>query len=118
MMPTDYCLRLQARQRVEYFVSQDKARQRTRRSTLLRGHLLRRSRAQHIELVAKNKDLSLKAVRDRNNPAIAHQMNPQRSPIGPTINRFAGCRQPLWVSGRHALPKPAAPAFTIDIRKA
>jgi hypothetical protein len=29
------------------------------------------------------------ATRDRNSPAMAHQISPQRSPIGPIINRFA-----------------------------
>jgi hypothetical protein len=29
------------------------------------------------------------AARDRNSPAIAHQINPRRSPIGVIINRFA-----------------------------
>jgi hypothetical protein len=29
------------------------------------------------------------AARDRNSPAIAHQINSQRSPIGVIINRFA-----------------------------
>jgi hypothetical protein len=42
------------------------------------------------------------AARDRNSPATAHQTNPQRSPIGVVINRFARSRQPLWVSGRHS----------------
>src|SRR6516165_3593176 len=27
-------------------------------------------------------------------------MNPKSSPIGLTINRFAGRRHPLWISGR------------------
>jgi hypothetical protein len=52
---------------------------------------LRRSTAQYIELVAKNEDFGIdNATRDRNSSAIAHQMNPRTSPIGLTVNRFAG----------------------------
>ena len=54
------------------------------------GHPLRRSTVRNIELVTKNQDFGSQCRRDRNSPAIAHQMNPKSSPIGLTINRFAG----------------------------
>jgi hypothetical protein len=50
------------------------------------GHPLRRSTVQNIELVTKNQDFRSQCRRDRNSPAITHQMNPTSSPIELTIN--------------------------------
>jgi hypothetical protein len=53
------------------------------------------------------------AARDRNSPATAHQTNPQRSPIGAIIDRFARSRQPLWVSGRDSRSDSFGPEVAI-----
>ena len=58
-MPTDYCLWLQDRQRVRYFGSQAIKPDKYKAIDPAEGHPLRRSTAQHIELVAKNKDFGV-----------------------------------------------------------
>jgi hypothetical protein len=51
-MPMDYGLRLQDRQRVQYFGSQAIKPDEHKAIDTAEGHPLRRSTAQHIELVA------------------------------------------------------------------
>jgi len=58
-MPTDYCLTLQDRQGVQYFGSQAIKSEKHKAIDTAESHPLRRSTAQYIELVAKNKDFSL-----------------------------------------------------------
>jgi hypothetical protein len=58
-MPTDYCLWLQDRQRVQSFGSQAIKPDKHKAIDSAEGHLHRRSTAQHIELVAEDKGLSL-----------------------------------------------------------
>jgi hypothetical protein len=56
------------------------------------GDPFRRSTTQHIELVTKDKDFGFAMPPGQ---ALPHQIKPQRSPIGSTIGRFAGWRQPI-----------------------
>jgi hypothetical protein len=58
-MPTDYCLWLQDRQRVQYFGNQAIEPDKHKAIDAAEGHPLRRSTAQHIELVTKNEDFGL-----------------------------------------------------------
>ena len=53
---------------------------------------LRQFASRHIELVSKDKDLSLRCSR---RPAKAHQINPLRLLIGAIINPFTLCGQPF-----------------------
>jgi hypothetical protein len=87
-MPTDYCLRLQDRQRVQYFGGQAIKPDKHKAIDPAKRHPLRRSAASTLSWW-RRRISACKAIRDRNSPAIAHQIKPQRSSIGPTINQFA-----------------------------
>ena len=55
-------------------------------------------------------------ARDRNGPAVAHQINQQRLPIGPTIYRFAAA---VWdfLSGQLKIDSGVKDAFQADVAR-
>ena len=64
--------------------------QNTRRSILPRTTRFGDLRRRTLSWWRRTRTSACNATRDRNSPAIAHQLNPRNSPIGLTINRFAG----------------------------
>jgi len=79
-MPTDNGLPLDVLERVQHFGREAIEPGKHPSIDLAEGQPLRRFAPQYIELVAKTRILACNAARDRNSPAIAHQINSQRSP--------------------------------------